>query len=217
VGTPDYLAPEVLRAAQSGEPYDARCDFWSLGAVLYECMLGVAPFAAATPVATCQRILQWQEELRLDGATAAPRRLSAPAVAFLRGLLCEAPERLGGGEGGLAELQAHPFFEGLDWAQLKAVDVAALGGWPPAGGKMQALVAALPSLPRDSPAFAPLLAEVCAQFDDFNALSPSDPRALVAAARPAGGGGALEGGARTTPPLLGFTFTKKAAAHGEEA
>jgi serine/threonine kinase 38 len=199
VGTPDYLAPEVLRAANSSAPYDARADLWSLGAVLYECLIGVAPFAAATPVATCQRILRWQDELRLEEATTA-RHLSAHAVGFLKALLCEAPERLGGSEGGATDLLAHPWFAGLDVdpAALKAVDVAALGGRPPGKGKMAELVAALPALPRDSPAFAPLLAEVCSEFDDFSALSPSDPRALVVHA--VGGG---EGGARTTPPLLG--------------
>jgi serine/threonine kinase 38 len=65
VGTPDYLAPEVLRVATSGAAYDARADLWSLGAVIYECLIGFAPFAAASPMATCQRILHWK--VRFDG------------------------------------------------------------------------------------------------------------------------------------------------------
>ena len=44
VGTPDYLAPEVLVAATTGEPYTQTADFWGLGAVLYECLLGTVPF-----------------------------------------------------------------------------------------------------------------------------------------------------------------------------
>ncbi|XP_036085286.1 serine/threonine-protein kinase Sgk2 isoform X5 [Rousettus aegyptiacus] len=39
-GTPEYLAPEVLRK----EPYDRAVDWWCLGAVLYEMLHGLPPF-----------------------------------------------------------------------------------------------------------------------------------------------------------------------------
>jgi eukaryotic-like serine/threonine-protein kinase len=47
IGTPKYLAPECV----AGQPASPASDLYSLGAVLYECLAGQAPFAAPTPVA----------------------------------------------------------------------------------------------------------------------------------------------------------------------
>ena len=52
VGTPDYLAPELLL----GTGHGAEVDWWSLGAILYEFVTGVPPFNADSPeVATMLR------------------------------------------------------------------------------------------------------------------------------------------------------------------
>ena len=40
VGTPSYTAPEILK----GEPYDFRCDYWSLGVILFFLLSGTLPF-----------------------------------------------------------------------------------------------------------------------------------------------------------------------------
>ena len=42
VGSPDYMAPEVLR----GKPYSFSVDYWSLGCILFEFLAGFPPFAA---------------------------------------------------------------------------------------------------------------------------------------------------------------------------
>lgn len=53
VGTPDYLAPELLL----GTGHGLEVDWWSLGVVLYELVVGRPPFSADSPEAIFQNIL----------------------------------------------------------------------------------------------------------------------------------------------------------------
>lgn len=114
VGTPDYIAPEVLK--QTG--YGMECDWWSLGIIMYECLVGYTPFYADDPVATCKKILKWDENLDLPEEIA--ETLSTECVDFLLSLINDASERIGS-KGGIEEIKAHPWFEGMDWANLKNV------------------------------------------------------------------------------------------------
>jgi len=59
VGTPDYIAPEVF--AQTG--YGKECDWWSLGVIMYECLVGYPPFYADDPMTTCRNIVNWKKHL----------------------------------------------------------------------------------------------------------------------------------------------------------
>lgn len=60
VGTPDYIAPEVL--TKTG--YGMECDWWSLGAIMYEMMVGYPPFYSEDPMSTCRKIVNWRSTLR---------------------------------------------------------------------------------------------------------------------------------------------------------
>ena len=60
VGSPDYMAPEVLK----GEEYDFTVDYWSLGCMLFESLAGYPPFAGATVDETWQNLKRWQRVLR---------------------------------------------------------------------------------------------------------------------------------------------------------
>lgn len=54
-GTLDYLPPEMVRHRENDPYYDARVDIWSLGVLLYEFLVGEAPFED-TPIMTQRRI-----------------------------------------------------------------------------------------------------------------------------------------------------------------
>ncbi|KAL7533731.1 hypothetical protein ACHAXR_005410 [Thalassiosira sp. AJA248-18] len=67
VGTPDYIAPEVLAAQNGASGYSYTCavDWWSLGVIMYECLVGYTPFYADDPVTTCRKILKWRQTLEV--------------------------------------------------------------------------------------------------------------------------------------------------------
>jgi hypothetical protein len=68
VGTPAYMAPEQL----NGGIVDARSDVFAFGAVMYEFISGVHPFAAATPLATVARLLESEARPLSDRVPQAP-------------------------------------------------------------------------------------------------------------------------------------------------
>lgn len=59
VGTPDYIAPEVF--LQTG--YGPACDWWSLGVIMYEMLIGYPPFCSENPQDTYRKVMNWREEL----------------------------------------------------------------------------------------------------------------------------------------------------------
>lgn len=108
VGTPDYLAPELLL----GTGHGLEADWWSLGVVLFEMVVGSPPFSASSPEGIFQNILErniaWPSE---EGC------LSPELIDLLDRLLEPDPEqRLG--HRGAAEVKMHPWFSGVDWAGL---------------------------------------------------------------------------------------------------
>lgn len=60
VGSPDYMAIEVLR----GISYGISVDYWSLGCILFEELSGFPPFSGASPEETWANLRNWQRTLR---------------------------------------------------------------------------------------------------------------------------------------------------------
>ena len=109
VGTPDYIAPEVF--GQAG--YNETVDWWSVGAILFEMLVGYPPFFSDEPSVTCQKILHWRKTLHVPTEV----NLSPPAIDILKRFMCDADDRLG--SNGVEEIKAHPFFRGLDWDRMR--------------------------------------------------------------------------------------------------
>ena len=56
-GTLDYLPPEMVDPRRSNKPYDEKVDLWALGVLMYEFLVGRAPFED-TPSLTHRRIMR---------------------------------------------------------------------------------------------------------------------------------------------------------------
>lgn len=106
VGTPNYIAPEVFQRRR----YDHRCDWWSVGVILYEMLIGRPPFFAATPEATREKVINWHEHLKIPQQSS----FSHTAKDLILRLCCEVDHRLGSTRG-VQEIREHAFFEGLRW------------------------------------------------------------------------------------------------------
>lgn len=115
VGTPDYIAPEVFE--QKG--YGNEVDWWSLGCIMFEMLVGYPPFCAETPHETYHKILNWRDELQFPDDV----HLSSEALDLISKLICEASERLGHPEkGGVAELKKHSFFNGINFDKIRQME-----------------------------------------------------------------------------------------------
>ncbi|KAL0333745.1 UNVERIFIED_CONTAM: Serine/threonine-protein kinase CBK1 [Sesamum angustifolium] len=114
VGTPDYIAPEVLLK----KGYGIECDWWSLGAIMYEMLVGYPPFYSDDPITTCKKIVHWRNHLRFP----AEARLTPEAKDLIRSLLRDADTRLG--SRGADEIKAHPWFKDVNWDMLYEMEAA---------------------------------------------------------------------------------------------
>jgi serine/threonine protein kinase len=156
VGTPDYIAPEVL--LQRG--YGKECDWWSLGVIMYECLVGYTPFYADEPVMTCRKILRWQHFLEVPDSVS--QSVSPECMNFMLALICDANTRLG--RNGIEEIKAHPWFAGVDWDNLRN---AAAPFIPEESAQMRSLLQEVATCELGSPRMTKLLQQITANFDDF--------------------------------------------------
>lgn len=113
VGTPDYISPEVLESQSSAsnlrKPYTNLCDWWSVGVVLYEMIIGDTPFYADSLIGTYGKIMDHKNSLQFDPEAT----ISKDAKNLIRSFLTDQSERLG--KNGVEEIKEHPFFKNENW------------------------------------------------------------------------------------------------------
>ncbi|KAK1245702.1 hypothetical protein MKX07_004771 [Trichoderma sp. CBMAI-0711] len=107
VGTPEYLAPELLK----GEGYGKTVDWWTLGVLLYEMLTGLPPFYDENTNEMYRKILT--APLNFPGYDIVP-----PAARDLLTKLLERDPSKRLGVNGSTEIKSHPFFHGIDWKKL---------------------------------------------------------------------------------------------------
>jgi serine/threonine protein kinase len=102
-GTPEYLAPEIL----VGKGYNRTVDWWSLGAVMYEMLVGHSPFK--------------DNKYKLDLSTYLKpiqphRNISPVTFNFIKLLLQPDPgQRLGASDKDADDIKNHDYFKDVNW------------------------------------------------------------------------------------------------------
>ncbi|KAF8529031.1 AGC/NDR protein kinase [Hysterangium stoloniferum] len=109
VGTPDYIAPEIFLL----QGYGNECDWWSLGAIMFECLVGYPPFCSQTTHDTYKKIIDWPNHLAFPDDV----HLSREAEDLIRRLITSQDQRLN-----VDQIKSHAFFYGVDWDGIRMID-----------------------------------------------------------------------------------------------
>lgn len=119
-GTPEYMSPEIIL----GTGYGLGADYWAIGILLYEMLVGHTPFTDFSGkedrMVVCQNVLT--EKLRFPKhmyPKSDPGDEWAVARRLLRELLHKDPlQRLGSTQRGIKDIADHPFFARMDFSRL---------------------------------------------------------------------------------------------------
>ncbi|KAF7664008.1 hypothetical protein LDENG_00192230 [Lucifuga dentata] len=108
VGTPEYMAPEIIQ----NQGHDFSVDFWSLGILIYELLVGSPPFSSSEPQKIYSKIL--------DGVFKYPPYMSEAAKSIISKLCRPRPgQRLGNTKNGIKDVRHHRWFSSMNWHKLR--------------------------------------------------------------------------------------------------
>ncbi|KAF2124258.1 Pkinase-domain-containing protein [Dothidotthia symphoricarpi CBS 119687] len=106
-GTPEYLAPEVIRNTGHG----TAVDWWAFGILVYEFLVGQPPFWDQNPMKIYEQIV--------EGRLRFPSAMSPTARDLISGLCTvDTSKRLGNISGGAQRVKSHPWFQDTDWDRM---------------------------------------------------------------------------------------------------
>lgn len=117
VGSPDYMAPEVLQHFGGG--YDFRVDYWSLGTILFEFLVGYPPFQGANSDEVWNNVLNWNKILARPDEEV---RLSDAAWNMVTGWVCQAAMKCGFSFA-KTELTCSPLFSLINFKSVRLASV----------------------------------------------------------------------------------------------
>lgn len=113
-GTPEYIAPEVLLNKGHGKPVD----WWTLGILIYEMIVGFPPFVDEDPMGIYQKIL--------SGKITFPKSFDKNAKGLVKKLLtADLGKRYGNLKSGVDDIKQHKWFKDLVWEDLLAKKMSA--------------------------------------------------------------------------------------------
>lgn len=106
-GTPEYIAPEVLLNKGHGKPVD----WWTLGILIYEMIVGYPPFVDEDPMGIYQKIL--------SGKIVFPKLFDKNAKGLVKKLLtADLGKRYGNLKNGVDDIKTHKWFKDVNWDLL---------------------------------------------------------------------------------------------------
>lgn len=112
VGSPDYMAPEVLK----GEEYEFSVDYWSLGCMHFEALTGFPPFAGATVDETWKNLKHWREVLKRPVWEDPNYFISNRTWNFITSCIASKSKRFSS----IKEVYDHQYFAEVDWNTLRS-------------------------------------------------------------------------------------------------
>ncbi|KAL3270917.1 hypothetical protein HHI36_021424 [Cryptolaemus montrouzieri] len=114
VGTPDYIAPEILQSMENRQgkivKYGLSCDFWSVGILAYELAIGTAPFSGQNTSTVYSKIMNHTNNLKFPADVV----LSQAYVTFIKSLVVDEKNRLS-----LNQILKHPLFKNVHFDTLR--------------------------------------------------------------------------------------------------
>lgn len=114
VGTPDYMAPEMIDSTAGNSP---SVDWWAIGCIIYEFIVGIPPFNDESVEKVWENVknkrITWPEIGYEENC------MSPEAKDLIEKLLEPRPEKR---LTSIKELKLHPFFKGIDWDNIKSTN-----------------------------------------------------------------------------------------------
>ncbi|EJS43674.1 dbf2p [Saccharomyces arboricola H-6] len=113
VGSPDYMALEVLE----GKKYDFTVDYWSLGCMLFESLVGYTPFSGSSTNETYDNLRRWKQTLRRPRQSDGRAAFSDRTWDLITRLIADPINRLRSFE----HVKRMPYFADIDFSTLRSM------------------------------------------------------------------------------------------------